>query len=157
MLDPTDCIYICRNEKVLRKHWKDEYNWTLCTGLGGSGASKRETVAERLQLGVRRPVPCQRLFSAGRGIHFFEVQVDLPIAVQPPTTSDSHNPTTSAKEAMMSELQELGNKQQHAGSLLVATSSAKEVSPRLQLTRWLGYHAAGLFKCSLQGIVGCQR
>jgi len=139
MLDPTNCIHICRNEKVFRKHWKDEHNWTLCTGLGGSGASKRETVAERLQLGVRRPVLCQRLFSAGRDSHFFEVQVDVPIDAQRPTTNDSHNPTTSAKEAMMSELQELENKQQHAGSVFVATSSAKEVSPWLQLTRWLAY------------------
>ena len=39
----------------------------------------------------------------------------------------------------MSELQELENKQQHAGSVFVATSSAKEVSPWLQLTRWLAY------------------
>lgn len=39
----------------------------------------------------------------------------------------------------MSELQELEKKQQHAGSVFVAASSAKEVSPWLQLTRWLGY------------------
>lgn len=46
----------------------------------------------------------------------------------------------------MSELEELENKQQHAGKVFVATSSAKEISPWLQLTRWLGYldgHALG--------------
>lgn len=146
ILDPANCKYICRNEKVLRKHWKDEHDWALCTGLGGSGASKREAIAERLQLGVRRPIPCQRLFSAGRGSHFFEVQVNAQMDAQRPTTSDSHNPTRSAKEAMISELRELENKQQHASSVFVATLSAKEVSPWLQLTRWLGYldgHALG--------------
>lgn len=58
------------------------HDWTLCTGLGGSGAPKREAVAERIQLGVRRPVPCQRLFSAGHGSQFFEVQVDVPTDAQ---------------------------------------------------------------------------
>lgn len=146
VLAPANCNYVCRNEKVLRKHWKDQHDWTLCTGLGGSGASKREMVAERLQIGVRRPVPCQRLFSAGNGSHFFEVQVDPQIGAQRLITSNSLDPIISAKQAMISEVEELEKKQQHAGNVFVTTSSAKEISPWLQLTRWLSYldgHALG--------------
>lgn len=146
VLDPANCNYICCNEKVLRKRWKDQHDWTLCTGLGGSGASKREMFAERLHMGVRRPVPCQRLFSAGNGSHFFEVQVDPQIGAQRLTTNNSLNPITSAKEAMISEVEELEKKQQHAGNVFVGTSSAKEISPWLQPTRWLSYldgHALG--------------
>ena len=40
---------------------------------------------------------------------------------------------------MIFESQELENKQQHAGSVFVASSTANEVSPWLQLTRWVGH------------------
>ena len=29
ILDPAKCAYVCRNEKVLRKHWKDEHGFSL--------------------------------------------------------------------------------------------------------------------------------
>ena len=90
-------------------------------------------------MGLHRPIPCQRLSSAGRGGQFFEVQFDAQIDAQRPTTSDSHNPTASAREVMTFESQELEDKQQHAGSVFVATSSANEVSPWLQLTSWVGH------------------
>lgn len=58
ILDPTRCTYVCRSEKVLRKHWKDVHGFSLCNALGGSGAAKREMMAEKLHSSVRRPVPC---------------------------------------------------------------------------------------------------
>jgi hypothetical protein len=47
---------------------------------------------------------------------------------------------------MISEVEELEKKQQYASNVFVATSSAKEISPWLQLTKWLSYldgHALG--------------
>ena len=45
----------------------------------------------------------------------------------------------SAKDAILSELASLEKTQQLTGRILVATSSCKEISPWLQLTRWLSY------------------
>lgn len=124
---------MCRNEKVFRKQWRDEHGWSLCTVLGGSGAAKREIIAERLQFSMRRPVPCQRLFASGHGSQFFEVQVD---AERPAVGAVRE---VSTKDAILSELASLEKTQQHADRMIVATSSVKEVSPWLQLTRWLSY------------------
>lgn len=132
MLDSGTCAYICRSEKVLRKHWQKHHKWRLCQSLGGSGQAKKESVAERLQMAVRRPVLCQQLFSAGSGSRFFEV-FD---SVRSPPTSTSN---LSTKDVILSKLTRLERGQKQAGSILVATSSSKEISPWLQLTRWLGY------------------
>lgn len=129
ILDPAKCAYVCRNEKVLRKHWKDEHGFSLCNALGGSGAAKREMMAERLHSSVRRPVHCQRLFASRHGSQYFEVLIDT---ARPTVDSTLQVP---AKNAILSELASLKKSQQLTGRVLVATSSAKEISPWLQLTR----------------------
>lgn len=101
VLDPAKCGYVCRNEKVLRKHWRDEHGWSSCKVLGGSGAAKREAIAERLQSSVRRPVPCQRLFASSYGSQFFEVYV----GAARPAVITTHE--VSAKNAILSELASL--------------------------------------------------
>ena len=133
ILDPAKCAYVCRNEKVLRKHWKDEHGFSLCEVLGGSGAAKKEMIAERLQLSVRRPVPCQRLFASRHGSQYFEVYFGTASS-----TVHSTRPV-SAKDAILSELASLEKTHQLTGRIFVATSSCKEISPWLQLTRWLSY------------------
>ncbi|GAB7336608.1 hypothetical protein MBLNU13_g10306t2 [Cladosporium sp. NU13] len=133
ILDPAKCAYVCRNEKVLRKHWKDEHGFSLCEVLGGSGAAKKEMIAERLQFSVRRPIPCQRLFASRHGSQYFEVYLDTAR----PTVDTTRR--GSAKDAILSELASLEKTQQLTGRTFVATSSSKEISPWLQLTRWLGY------------------
>lgn len=133
ILDPTKCAYVCRNEKVLRKHWKDEHSFSLCEVLGGSGTAKKEMIAERLQLSMRRPIPCQRLFASRHGSQYFEVYIDTARPAVDTTRRDF------AKDAILSELASLEKTQQLTGRIFVATSSYKEISPWLQLIRWLSY------------------
>lgn len=133
-LNPAQCGYVCRSEKGLRKHWKDKHQWTLCEGPGRTDSAKKGRAASRLQLAVRQPVLCQRLFLSGVDSHFFEVTPQSPAR---PTTPKPF----STKALMLSELVDLENAQQLAGNILIVTSSDKEVSPWLQLTRWPGYLA----------------
>lgn len=56
-----------------------------------------------------------------------------------------------AKDAILSELASLEKTQQLTGRIFVATSSSKEISPWLQLTRWLSYHD-GCTLCDTAGL-----
>jgi hypothetical protein len=98
---------------------------------------QRESVARQLAKSMR-DTRCQRFFLHGQHSSYFEVfSPDLPIVT--PTSF----PTSIAAE-VRNELAVLEEQRLQEGEVMHGSASTKEVSPRLQLTRWprylKGYH-----------------
>ena len=140
-LDPRACCYIARSLGTLRQHWRQTHQWTAGP-RGGLRNTQALQVSAQRRNDAYRSVWCQRFFIASGGTPYFEVVRPS----QPPLAKES---------SLSQEAQEGGD-----GSLLdtvLADLAAREasgnaaygraqkpgcdqeVSPWLDLTRWVGY------------------
>ena len=72
-LAPEECQYICRTREKLRKHWKEQHNWSIRPTRGGSGQQKQKRIETRFQEGAKK-IHCQRLFPSRHGSQYFEIR-----------------------------------------------------------------------------------
>src|ERR1700722_9428725 len=79
--EPLQCQYITRSLAVMKKHWREEHNWTLPRG-GRPSERQRQSTAVAIQAGFRT-LACQRLFPSRHGSHYIQVQSpEIPTAVE---------------------------------------------------------------------------
>ena len=123
------CGYVSRRIKSLKKHWSVIHNWTAGGGRGGSGLQRSSEIAVR-QASALKDVSCQRLFVTGLFSRYIKV---------PTTATDVAKLAEEEEEkgtSALSKLRRLREEQRQQSEIVTAASSAKEVSPWLQFTRW---------------------
>ena len=123
------CCYVSRRIKSLKKHWSIIHKWTAGKGRSGSGVQRSSDVVAR-QASALKEVSCQRLFVTGLLSRYIEV----------PTATKEMAELAEEKEdkhaSTLDELRGLREEQRQQSEIVTAVSSAKEVSPWLQFTRW---------------------
>lgn len=132
-LRPADCDYICRSDDVMRKHWRQQHNWSLCGSRGG-GAAGRRRQAENKRQHVVQSVCCQRFFHTRSGARYFAV-LDAALPAVPTAQVDK----SDAMASVFANLDSLEAVQCAREQTVVASAGPTEVSPWLQMTRWTHY------------------
>lgn len=136
-LDPGDCMFICRNIKVMKKHWRDVHTWSVAGGRGGSRAPGVVEAMSQRQADAGTPVRCQRFFASGQHAGYFEVR---PARIR--QSSEARFKASGPDALVTAVLQDLAileRVQRERVEVVSDDPSLKEVSPWLQLTRWPSY------------------
>lgn len=118
----------------MRRHWHDAHQWSLAEGrAGGGGPAKRRAIARR-QAEALAPVHCQRFFRANKHSRYFEV-----LSHDAERQEGQVAPSQSLESMVLEELGMLEDRQQQGRQIVSGTASPKQVSPWLELTRWVSY------------------
>ena len=136
-LDPDKCDFSCRSMKFLKKHWRDDHDWRVVGTRGGSRTkAAQEALAQRLA-NAWKSVNCQRFFATGQNAGYVVVSTQQPEESQ---ESQRLEPDPNAfATAILRDLAVLEEAQHERSEVICGTSSTKEVSPWLHLTRWSSY------------------
>ncbi|KAI7722752.1 hypothetical protein KC353_g226 [Hortaea werneckii] len=136
-LQPGTCVFSCRSLKTLKKHWRDVHSWKVVGTRGGSRTKAAQEALAQRQANAWKPVHCQSFFATGQ--HAGYVVVLLP---QPEESKVSQRPEPGPDAfatAILQDLTVLEQAEHERAEVVCDTSSTKEVSPWLQLTRWSSY------------------
>lgn len=121
----------------IKKHWRDVHSWKVSGTRGGSRTKAAQEALAQRQADAWKPVHCQRFFATGQ--HAGYVVVLLP---QPEESQVSQHPELGPDAfatAILQDLAVLEQAEHERAEVVCDTSSTKEVSPWLQLTRWSSY------------------
>jgi hypothetical protein len=137
IVDPSRCTYICRSRDVLKNHWRKAHSWNRDEGgRGGLQNAERSRKVQQREADACRPVYCQRLHPKNRYASYFAVTQILAAdgsgELQEQQQGALANTLTST---VLDNLAVLKQRQSQHGLVVPQASSAKEVSPWLQMTR----------------------
>ena len=131
--EPLQCQYIARSLDVMKRHWREEHNWTLPRG-GRPSERQRQSTAVAILAGFRT-VACQRLFPSRHGSQYIQIQSpEIPTAVE--GRAANH---TDAVSQLISLAKGQYQQTQQGISNITRTAELDEANPWLRRTRWADY------------------
>jgi hypothetical protein len=139
-LQPAECTYVGIAMATLTKHWRESHSWGRGEGQRGRPTGEKSRTIQQRQADACVPVHCQRFFHHGKHAGYFAVLHTSNLE----SNSDQQErqteaPTGLLTDAVLRSLAVLEERQGQCSLVVPDTSSAKEVSPWLQMTRWPMY------------------
>lgn len=128
-VDPEACKSVYREERSLKKHWREEHTFKI-TELGQRGRlnrSEKERAENRLE-NARKRIRCQRFFPSRNGSRFFQVAI-------PEVEEEGVHLWQEIKRKANRAFEE----NQRAAREIIQEGEVDEVNSWLERTGWHGY------------------
>lgn len=142
----ADCWYVCRNLKVMKKHWRTTHTFSVRTKPGYPRAEHQQRAQELLSRSWQQ-VTCQRFFVRGAGSSYFWVQ-------QPGITHTPQAPPmlSSQAETIVREAEQLYAQTLSSVEHAVQAGQVDDANPWLRRTQWPAYLEGVLVRPLLQSL-----
>jgi hypothetical protein len=136
-LEPDICVFSCRSIETLKKHRRDIHDWRVVGTRGGSRTKATQGTFAQRHADAWKPVHCPRFFAIGRNAGYV---VFFMSRVEENQVSQRFEPAPFALATVVLQILAMLVQAEHGRAEVVReTSSTKEMSPWLQLTRWSSY------------------
>lgn len=124
-------VYICREIKGLKRHWRKEHDYRIQPSTGRPTPSKQQAI-QGVIADNSRSVHCQRLFTQGPGSHYIRVSPLADAAPEPVADIDS-------VDRLMQQVREYQQQDQQAHETIIQAGDLDEATPWLNRTGWVQY------------------
>lgn len=129
----AECLYICRDLKAMKEHWRIAHSFSVRQQRGYPHAQHKQQAQERLKRSYQAVV-CQRFFVRGVGSSFFWVR-------QPRVTHLPQEPPILSSQAteIIQQAEQQYAQTVAAREYIIEPGQVNDANPWLRRTRWAEY------------------